>query len=285
MEFKHIKNSNLSSNSRVCFKFPNSNKLLVSDGIFDLDTNLYTQKIKNVNIQCSIQFDIIDDKISILNKNLVDRFILNRYFIIENYGTYNYSLIIVDVISEKILYNDSYPRTEYYPSHGTLNTKMWVFIKLGYSGGVFLIINDGKITIRNKINMDEFKYVAPENCLQVNINNKTGFFNLETLQFQELPSDISHAMYKINDTQFCFATNNKTVKICEICKIIPKIESSKSGSTQTCSICLNLNNGEKYAFVPCGHTNVCSNCLKDGGNIKICPTCRANITTKIKLVF
>ncbi len=218
--------------------------------------------------------------------------ILNYKFCETSYYTpcldNHITITIIDILLEIILYDFLYDvKKEWsYLKSGTFldNKNLWLYIEYGNKPiHNLLIINNNTIVQKDNIYLN-LKYsklinIAPPNCLQVELNKQKGFFNLETLKFNKFPLNLSHAMCKIDNTTFCFETNTKTLKICEFVPIIP-VTSNEIQSE--CIICLHSNN-DKYALVPCGHTNICSNCLND--NIIKCPTCHTTIITKIKLFF
>lgn len=57
------------------------------------------------------------------------------------------------------------------------------------------------------------------------------------------------------------------------------IKNIKHNETRECIICYNKIN-IPYAFVPCGHTNICNQC---GSSFSKCPSCRNKIKTKIRI--
>jgi hypothetical protein len=60
-----------------------------------------------------------------------------------------------------------------------------------------------------------------------------------------------------------------------------KTDSEKSKEECTCTICLERIT-ELYALVPCGHTNLCTECYNKN-NIYQCPLCREQIDMRIKI--
>lgn len=57
---------------------------------------------------------------------------------------------------------------------------------------------------------------------------------------------------------------------------------SEKPEMKSCVVC--FEEMEKFkAIVPCGHANVCSDCLSS--NLKMCPTCRVPITATLNLYF
>lgn len=138
-----------------------------------------------------------------------------------------------------------------------------------YSGVITEIIKQNKSTISTYVfdsNAISENYVALCNNTHIRVYD---FVNRKIILDCNEKKRIEFIRWKNNSIIYKIGN---TFKIREI--------NNKNDNKDLCVVCL-LSIDEKHVIIPCGHTQICSDCIQ---RITLCPICKINITSTLKLL-
>ena len=131
------------------------------------------------------------------------------------------------------------------------------------------------ITITNRINITNTNRINITNTnheIELTIEELNGIIN-NTVDINENITNTNHEIEELNYINtICDIENNITED---------SQENIKNKNTEECCICI-IQYNQKYALVPCGHTQMCFNCYNKLQQKK-CPLCKKQIERIIKI--